>query len=123
MTTIGPDDDEHEDFDVSVEPAPKMPVVEAEADDEDQRKRDAAAASTYHQALAHDGKTDEELIEERQDMARLVVDAAIIVGVAAAIAHAHDDDAPDAEIAEDGAETGAALEDAGAVEEDDDGGE
>jgi len=123
MTTIGPDDDEHEDFDVSVEPAPKTPVVEAEADGEDQCKRNAAVASTYDQALAHDGKTDEEQIEERQDMARLVVDAAIVVGVVAAIAHAHDDDEPDAEIAEDAAETGAALEDAGAVEEDDDGGE
>lgn len=67
-------------FDMSVEPAPKTPVIDAEpADGEEQRKQEAAAASTYDQALAHDGKTDEELLEERHD-AELAVAGAAIVG-------------------------------------------
>lgn len=122
MTTIGPSEDDHADFDVSVETAPGSSVVEAEADEEEQRKRDAAGASTYDQALAHDGKTDEELIEERQDAARLVSDAVIVVGVVAAIAASRDEDEPSEAIVEE-AQAGSQLETGGADEEDNDVGE
>ena len=76
-----------EKFDMSVEPAPKTPVIDAEpADAEEKRKQEAAVASTYDQALAHDGKTDEELLEERHDAELAVAGAAIVGGIM--IAHA-----------------------------------
>lgn len=61
-------------------------VVDAEPDDdaEIQRRRDAALASTYDPALAHSGKTGEELIEERQDEARMLSDVAIVTAAAIA---------------------------------------
>ncbi|WP_395647918.1 hypothetical protein [Terricaulis sp.] len=87
-------------FDMSVEPAPKTKVIDAEpADEEEKRRQDAAAASTYDQALAHDGKTNEELIEERHDAELAVAGAAIVGGII--IAHElseveHDADIDDA---------------------------
>jgi len=71
-------------FDVSVENAPKpgAPVVEGQAEDEEgKRKLEAALASTFDPARTHDGKTDEELIEERDHDLRLIADVAIVTGV------------------------------------------
>lgn len=93
-------DEPAEKFDVAVEPAPKTPVIAAEpADEEKKRRQDAALASTYDPAHTHDGKTDEELIEERHDADLLAIDAAIVVGIAIAAheAHEHDHDADDAD--------------------------
>lgn len=77
---------EHPKFEVAVEPAPLSEVVEAEEDEESKRARDAALASTFDPALAHSGKTDEEMIEERNDETRALLDAAIVVGIAVAVA-------------------------------------
>lgn len=77
---------EHPKFEVAVEPAPSSEVVEAEEDEESKRARDAALASTFDPALAHSGKTDEEMIEERNDDTRALLDAAIVVGIAVAVA-------------------------------------
>jgi hypothetical protein len=77
---------EHPKFEVTVEPAPRSEVVDAEEDEESKRAREAALASTYDPALAHSGKTDEEMIEERNDETRALLDAAIVVGIAVAIA-------------------------------------
>lgn len=77
---------EHPKFEVAVEPAPRSEVVEVEEDEDSKRARDAALASTFDPALAHHGKTDEELIEERQDETRALLDAAIVVGIAVAVA-------------------------------------
>lgn len=101
-----PTDDDGK-FDMSVEPASANAAVAAEADEQEQKKRDAALASTYDPALAHHGKTDEEMLEERQDAARLVMDVAIVAGVVVAVEAAKDDgdgadDAPEVEDAEDG---------------------
>lgn len=81
-------------FDVAIEPAPKTPVVEAEEDEDEKRKRDETLASTYDPALAHDGKTEEELIAERQADGRLLLDAVIVTGIIVAAAEANEDDAP-----------------------------
>ncbi len=77
---------EHPKFEVAVEPAPRSEVVEAEEDEDSKRARDAALASTFDPALAHNGKTDEEMIEERNDETRALLDAAIVVGIAVAVA-------------------------------------
>lgn len=79
-------------FDVAVEPTPRQDVLDAEEDEQSKREREAALASTFNDALAHNGKTDEELIEERQDETRMILDAAIVVGIAVAVAEheAHD---------------------------------
>lgn len=77
---------EHPKFEVAVEPAPRSEVVEAEEDEDSKRARDAALASTFDPALAHHGKTDEEMIEERNDETRALLDAAIVVGIAVAVA-------------------------------------
>lgn len=73
-------------FDVAVEPAPRREVLEAEEDEQSKREREAALASTFDDALAHNGKTDEEMIEERQDETRMILDTAIVVGIAVAVA-------------------------------------
>jgi hypothetical protein len=73
-------------FEVAVEPAPRSEVVEVEEDEDSKRARDAALASTFDPALAHHGKTDEEMIEERNDETRAILDAAIVVGIAVAVA-------------------------------------
>jgi len=95
-------------FDVAVEPAPESKVLEAEEDDDSKRARDAALASTFDPALAHHGKTDEELIEERQDASRALGDAVIVAGVAIALAENAEDDALNVEedIANDDPEDG-----------------
>lgn len=80
-------------FDVAVEPAPKSNVLEAEEDDDSKRARDAALVSTFDPALAHHGKTDEELIEERQDATRVLGDAVIVAGIAIALAENAENDA------------------------------
>lgn len=77
---------EHPKFEVAVEPAPRSEVVDAEEDEESKRARDAALASTFDPALAHNGKTDEEMLEERNDETRALLDAAIVVGIAVAVA-------------------------------------
>lgn len=84
MTTPPPP--ENAKFDVAVEPAPRKEVLDAEEDEQSKREREAALASTFDQSLAHNGKTDEELIEERQDETRMILDAAIVVGIAVAVA-------------------------------------
>ncbi|MEQ1817302.1 MAG: hypothetical protein ABL871_01735 [Terricaulis sp.] len=71
---------------MTVEPAPRQDVLEAEEDEQAKREREATLASTFDDALAHNGKTDEELIEERQDEARMLVDAAIVTGIVIAVA-------------------------------------
>ena len=76
---------EHPQFEVAIEPAPRTEVVEAEEDEESKRARDAALASTFDPALAHNGKTDEEMIEERQDDARLLGDVAIAAAIVIAV--------------------------------------
>lgn len=73
-------------FDVAVEPTPRDEVVEAEEDEDSRRDRESALASTFDPALAQHGKTDEEMIEERQDETRLIIDAAIVTGIAIAVA-------------------------------------
>ena len=75
-------------FDVALEPAPKTDVIDAAEDEEEAARRAAALASTYDPAIAHAGKTDEELIAEREAQGRLMVDAAIALGVVIAIAEA-----------------------------------
>lgn len=98
---------EHPKFEVAVEPAPRSEVVVAEEDEDSKRARDAALASTFDPALAHNGKTDEEMIEERNDETRALLDAAIVVGIAVAAA---ENEALD-------------VEEVVAPEDDDDGGE
>lgn len=92
---------EHPKFDVAVESAPRTEVLEAEEDAESKRQRDAALASTFDPALAHSGKTDEELIKERQDEARMVLDTAIAVGIVIAVTDDERSDDIDVEIVED----------------------
>lgn len=84
MTTAPPP--ENPKFDVDLETAPRKEVLDAEEDEQSKREREAALASTFDDALAHNGKTDEELIEERQDETRMILDAAIVVGIAVAVA-------------------------------------
>jgi hypothetical protein len=79
-------------FDVAVEPAPHRDVVEAEEDEQARRDREVALASTFDPALAHHGKTDEEILEERQDDTRMILDAAIVTGVVIAIAETGTED-------------------------------
>ncbi len=98
MTTPPPP--ENAKFDVAVEPAPRKDVVEAEEDEQSKREREAALASTFDQTLAHHGKTDEELIEERQDEARMLGDAAIAAAIVIAVTDDARADAIDVEIAE-----------------------
>jgi hypothetical protein len=86
---------ENAEFDVTVEPAPRREVLEAEEDEESKRDREAALASTFDPALAHHGKTDEELIEERQDEARMLGDAAIATAIVIAAAENENLDADD----------------------------
>ena len=92
---------EHPKFDVAVEPAPRTEVVEAEEDEESKRARDAALASTFDPALAHNGKTDEELIEERQDEARLLGDVAIAAAIVIAVTDDAREDDVEFEIVDD----------------------
>jgi len=73
-------------FEVTLDPAPKAEVIDAAEDHEDAAKRAAALASTYDPNLAHAGKTDEELIAEREAQTRALIDVAIGVGVVLAIA-------------------------------------
>lgn len=92
-----PSPPEHPKFDVAVEPAPRSEVMDVEEDEESKRARDAALASTFDPALAHDGKTDEEMIEERKDDTRALLDAAIVVGIAVAVAENAENEILDAE--------------------------
>ena len=92
---------EHPKFDVVVEPAPRTEVVEAEEDEESKRARDAALASTFDRALAHNGKTDEELIEERQDEARALGDIAIAAAIVIAVTDDAREDSVEFEIEDD----------------------
>ena len=78
-------------FDVALETAPKTEVIDAAEDEEEAAKRAAALASTFDPAIAHAGKTDEELIAEREAQGRLMVDAAIALGVVIAIAEAEEE--------------------------------
>ena len=87
---------ENNKFDVAVEPAPRQEIVEAEEDEGAQRAREAALASTFDQSLAHHGKTDEEMIEERQDEARMILDVAIAAGIVIAVAENQSLDVEDA---------------------------
>ncbi|MEZ5971017.1 MAG: hypothetical protein R3C31_04340 [Hyphomonadaceae bacterium] len=80
-------------FDVAVEPEPRKEVLEAEEDEASKREREATLASTFDQSLAHNGKTDEEMLEERQDEARMLGDAAIAAAIVIAVTdEAHHDD-------------------------------
>jgi hypothetical protein len=85
-------------FDVAVETAPKSDVVAVEEDEESKRRRDAELASTFDQTLAHNGKTEEELIEERQEETRQLLDTAIAVGVIVAIAENAEQDGADLDV-------------------------
>jgi len=83
-------DEEPPAFDVVVESESDSaaPVIEVEEDDDEKRKRDAALASTFDQERAHDGKSDEEMIAEREQNTREAVDLAIAIGVVIAVAEA-----------------------------------
>lgn len=98
MTTSPPP--ENAKFDVTVEPAPRKDVVEAEEDEQSRREREATLASTFDQSLAHHGKTDEELIEERQDEARMLGDAVIAAAIVIAVTDDARGDDIDVEIVE-----------------------
>lgn len=106
----GERENEPQAFDMAIEPASKAdPVIDAEEDeDEDaKRARDAALASTFDPERAHAGKSDEELIAEREAQARELGDAAIALGVILAVAEANDspsDPEADAFIASDDGE-------------------
>jgi hypothetical protein len=95
MNTGAPPDDPK--FDVALEPAPRHEVVDAEEDEDSKRKREAELASTFDQSLAHHGKTEEEMIEERQAEARLLVDVAIAAGIIVAVAENQEGEIVDAE--------------------------
>ncbi len=84
-------------FDMDLEPAPKAAVIDAEEDEEAARKREAALASTFDPERAHFGKSDEDLVAERDADGRALVDAAIVIGVAAAAIQAREDDTIDPE--------------------------
>lgn len=92
---------EHPKFEVAVEPAPRDEVVEAEEDEESKRSRDAALASTFDPALAHNGKTDEELVEERQDETRMLGDIAIAAAIVIAVTDDAREDSVEFEIMDD----------------------
>jgi hypothetical protein len=92
---------EHPKFEVAVEPAPRTEVVEAEEDEESKRARDAALASAFDPALAHNGKTDEEMIEERQDEARALGDLAIAAAIVIAVTDDAREDSVEFEIMDD----------------------
>ena len=79
-------------FDVSLDRAPSTPVIEVQEDDEAKRHREAALASTFDPERAHDGKTDEEMIEERAQETRMLGDVAIVAGIAVAVIEADDFD-------------------------------
>ncbi len=92
-------------FDVALDPAPKAYVVDAEEDEDAAARRAAALASTFDPAIAHAGKTDEELIAEREAANRAAFDIALAVGVIVAVVEAEaaegvTADTPDAEVAE-----------------------
>lgn len=93
----GPPTDEGQ-FDVAVETAPKSEVVAAEEDEESKRRRDAELASTFDQTLAHNGKTEEEMIEERQIETRQLLDTAIAAGIVVAIAENAEHDGSDLDV-------------------------
>lgn len=65
-------------YDVAVNPTPPPEREVVDAEPEDARKRDAALASTFDPEFTHDGKTDEQMIKERDDNARLLADVAIV---------------------------------------------
>ena len=88
---------EHPKFDVAVEPAPLSEGVDVEEDEGSKLARDAALPATVAPSLAHDGKTDEEMIEERKDHMRAILDTAIVVGIAVAVAENAEDEVLDAE--------------------------
>ncbi len=83
----GPDADA---FDMDLEPTPKAEVIDAEEDEDAARKREAALASTFDQERAQFGKSEEELVAERDAETRGLIDAAIVVGVAVAVIDAQD---------------------------------
>ena len=89
-------DDPRAPFDVAVEPLPQGNVVDAEEDEESKRAREAALASTFDPNRAHAGKTEDELIAEREADARVIVDVAIVTAVAIAL-HEADADDPESE--------------------------
>lgn len=95
-----PSPPENPKFDVAVESAPRQNVVDAEEDEQARRAREAALASTFDPALAHHGKTDEELIEERKDEARTLGDAVIAAAIVIAVTDAARDDGAELEIVE-----------------------
>ena len=96
--STGDGDNEPQAFDMSIEAAPKTaPVIDAEEDEEGKRERAAALASTFDPERAHAGKSEEELIAEREAETRELIDAAIVVGVVIAVAEANDNEAPDVE--------------------------
>ena len=86
---------------MAVEPAPRQDVLDAEEDEQSKREREAALASTFDQALAHNGKTDEELIEERQDEARMLGDVAIAAAIVIAVTDDAREDSVEFEIMDD----------------------
>ncbi|HRP12228.1 MAG TPA: hypothetical protein PLK37_14455 [Terricaulis sp.] len=75
-------------FDVALDPAPKAEIVEAVEDEEAKARRDAALASTFDPERARAGKTDEELIAEREAANRAMFDVALAVGVIVAVIEA-----------------------------------
>jgi len=83
-----PNDTNADAFDVSLDRAPSAPVIEVQEDDGAKRRREAALASTFDPERAHDGKTDEEMIEERAQETRILVDVAIVAGIAVAVIEA-----------------------------------
>ena len=92
-------------FDVSVDQACATPVIEAEEDEDDKRAREAALASTFDPERAHAGKSEEEMIAEREQNTREAIDLAIAAGVVIAVAEANEaDDETATDLSDDGGE-------------------
>jgi hypothetical protein len=88
MMGADPPDGGNDAFDVALDPAPEAEVVDAAEDEGEAARRAAALASTFDPAIAHAGKTNEEMIAEREAQARLLADAVLALGVVIAVAEA-----------------------------------
>ena len=78
-------------FEVEIAPPSDRPRSVIDAQPESPTAIDKAFASTLDGALAHDGKTDDEILEEAHAAGLEAVGAAIVVGLIVA-SHSHGDE-------------------------------
>ncbi|MEJ0061259.1 MAG: hypothetical protein WDM79_17580 [Terricaulis sp.] len=82
-------------FDVEIASPSDRPraVIDGQPDEED--ARNAALVSTFDPALAKDGKSDAEIMEEQHDAELAIAGVAIVAGIAIAahLAHENENDA------------------------------